>query len=82
MTLGKITGINTFDQAVGEKEEFTGMNITAEFLNEKGRVSLLSFHYAHYTNDLRGRVESVLHTVLKNKPAPKNISNVIVSGKA
>jgi len=82
MTLGKITGTKTFDQAAGEKEEFTGMDITAEFLNEKGRVSLLSFHYAHYTNDLRGRVESVLQTILKNKPAPKNVSDVVVSGKA
>jgi hypothetical protein len=82
MTLGKITGTKTFEQAPGEKEEFTGMDITAEFLNENGRTSFLSFHYAHYTNDLRGRVESVLHTILKNKPAPKNVSDVVVSGKA
>lgn len=74
MTLGKITGNQTFN----ENDVFTGMDITARFLNRDNKYNTLSFHYAFYTKDLRGRVESVLHTVLNNLEVPINVSDVKV----
>lgn len=74
MTLGKITGKQTFN----ESKEFIGMDITARFLNENGKFNSLSFHYAFYTNDLRGKVESVLMRFFKKVDYPSTVTDVKV----
>jgi hypothetical protein len=73
MTLGRLTGTQTF----GENRVFTGMDITAEYRDPKsGKAKLLSFHYAYYTNNLRGMVEKALDAALNGKPTPELFSNI------
>jgi hypothetical protein len=80
MTLGRLTGTQTFDQT--EKGRlFSGMDITAEYVNEKGRMATLTFHYSYFTNDLRGKVERVLKYLESGKPMPEEFSNVQTSGR-
>ena len=74
MKLGKIKGTQTF----GENRVFNGTYITAEFVDTKGYLSTVSFHYAYSTNDLAGKVMSVLSSIANNKPVSKDISNVKV----
>lgn len=74
MKLGKIKSTQTF----GENRVFSGMDITAEFLDAKGNGSEVSFHYAYHTNDLAGKVFSVLSSVLNNKPLPEAVTDVKV----
>jgi hypothetical protein len=73
MKIGKIETTNVYDG-----QEFLGTDFTVPFLNEEGKVSTLSFRHAHWTTDLRGRVESVLHTLLKDTDPPAYVSNVAV----
>jgi hypothetical protein len=72
MKIGRITGTPTFD----ERRIFNGMDITAEYLDQKERVRSLSFHYAYATNNLQGWVEKVLNSVLENKEAPQDVTNI------
>jgi hypothetical protein len=72
MRIGKIKGTATF----GENHTFTGTDVYAEYLNKKGYVSELTFHYDFYTNNLHGLVTKVLDAYLNDKPTPDNVSNV------
>lgn len=75
MTLGKLTGEQTYDS----EGNFTGMDITAQYLDpEKGKARNLAFHYSFYSSNFRGLVEKVLDAVLNGKETPENISNVEV----
>ena len=70
MKIGKITGKQVF----GEDRVFNGMDITAEYLDNKNRVSIVSFRYTFLTNNLRGMVEKVLNAFLSDREMPKDIS--------
>ena len=75
MTLGKLTGQQTFD----DEGNFTGMDVTGVYLDpNKGCGRTISFHYAFHSNNFRGLVEKVLDAVLNGKETPKNITDVTV----
>lgn len=74
MTLGKITGTKTRNEA----NEFSGMDITAQYVGQDGRVKNLSFHYAYWTNNFRGMVEKVLDATFNGKTLPEQFTDVKV----
>lgn len=75
MITGRIKGIQTFEQTSAGRV-FTGMDIEAEYINDKGRMAEVKFHYAYSTNDLRGQVERVLSYVKSGKPMPVEYTRV------
>lgn len=74
MTLGKIKSTNTRN----EQGEFNGMDVIADFVNDKNKMSQVSFHYLYYSNDLRGLVEQVLSCYVKGTLSNR-FSNVTIS---
>ena len=76
MTLGKIKGEQTFEQTDLVGRLFSGMDITAEYRDEKGERRELTFHYTFHTNDLRGQVERVLSYLKSGKQMPAEFTNV------
>ena len=78
MTTGRIKGTQTFDQTE-QGRIFSGMDVYAEYLDEKGRIRELTFHYSYHTNDLRGHVERVLHYMASSKPMPTEYTKVEMS---
>jgi hypothetical protein len=74
MKVQRLSGKETF----GEGRVFTGMDISGLYLDDSGKYRDISFHYSFYTNDLRGIVEQVLHSVLKRTEVPKHVTNLQV----
>ena len=70
MRIGKIAS----KQAFNEDRVFSGLDITAQYLDDKNRISVMSFRYALLTDNLQGIVEKTLHAFLENKKMPKNVS--------
>jgi hypothetical protein len=69
----------TFQQTFGENRVFNGTDISAEFLNQKGQVSQVSFHYAYATKNYQGLIEKVLDATLTGKVLPEQFTNVLIS---
>jgi hypothetical protein len=76
MTIGKIKATQTYAN-LEEGQLFSGMDITAQYLNPKGKVAQVNFHYSRYTNDLRGQVERVLSYLASGKPMPEEYTNIV-----
>jgi hypothetical protein len=77
MITRKIRGIQTFE-ATERGRIFSGMDVQAEYADDKGRFVELKFHYQYFTDDLRGQVERVLSYLQSGKPMPAEYTKVEV----